>query len=96
MPGMATSVRSSSASSFSTLMFSWYVSLTITTGAVPQEPRHSTVDSVKRPSAVVSPGATPSFFARWSISRSAPRIEQVTLRQACTCQRPIGLRRNCV
>jgi hypothetical protein len=31
--------------SFSASMFSWYASLTITTGAVPQEPRHSTVPS---------------------------------------------------
>ena len=54
--------RPSSASRASTragVMSSWYASLTITTGAVPHEPRHSTVDRVKRPSAVVSPGATP-------------------------------------
>ncbi len=51
-----------SLSSFSSLMFSWYASFTITTGAVPQEPRHSTTDRVKRPSGVVSPGLMPSFF----------------------------------
>ena len=62
-----------------------------TTGAVPQEAMHSTVERLKRPSAVVSPGAMPSFFDRWSMIRSAPRSEQDTLRQAWMCQRPIGL-----
>ena len=31
-----------------------------------------------------------------AISRSAPHIEQLTLRQACRCQRPTGARRHCV
>src|SRR5204862_274510 len=69
-----------SASSRSGLMPSWYVSLTITTGAVPHEPRHSTVDSVKRPSLVVSPGAMPSRSPRCSMTPSAPRIEHERLR----------------
>ena len=56
----------------------------------------STVDSVKRPSAVVSPGAMPSRSPRCSITPSAPRIEHERLRHACRCQRPIGARRNWV
>src|SRR5664279_3548990 len=85
-----------SASSRSGVMFSWYVSLTITTGAVPHEPRHSTVENVKRRSGVVSPGAMPSRAPICSITPSAPRIEHATLPHACRCQRPTGWRRNCV
>jgi hypothetical protein len=54
--------------------------LIITTGALPQDAMHSTVESVNRPSAVVCPGAMPSFFARWPMSRSEPRSEQDRLR----------------
>jgi hypothetical protein len=43
---------------------SWYVSSTIITGAVPHAARHSTVESVKRPSGVVSPGLIPSAADR--------------------------------
>ncbi len=45
-------------------------------GAVPQLPRHSTVERVKSPSSVVSPTLIPSLPSIKPIILSAPSIEQ--------------------
>ena len=57
MPSRILSMRAS-------LKPSWWVLSICIEGAAPQEARHSTVSNVKRPSAVVSPGLTPSFRCR--------------------------------
>ena len=57
MPSRILSMRAS-------LKPSWWVLSICIEGAAPQDARHSTVSNVKRPSAVVSPGLTPSFRCR--------------------------------
>ena len=59
-------------------------------GAVPHEPRHSTSRSVMRPSAVVSPAFTPSFFWRCAQIISDPVRQQETLVHSSTTCRPTG------
>ena len=70
---------------------SCHESLTITTGARSQAPRHSTSTSVNVPVGSVSPGRMPSFPHSSSVTRSAPLNAHDSVRQTLNTNFPTGL-----